>query len=1500
MSSRGQIKSGLASLLASLCVGVWADAAFAQESRGLPTTVKVAPELEGIVQPYDIQSGLRQSRLRLFGEGDRAWTSLRGVGSNILYTTNTGPLDDIDIIVGSGLLQTGTAEGSGFQFQTFGMGLTVGAPRSEWVALITEGVEELANAQGGGWTTLWNGEIFNKVKDLNAADGLLGSLLNPSARSTEDGTCFDHSAGLGGVFLDAGFQLLPGSNCTPTWSLVGGNATWAGTRPVTPEGWVEHFNTVGSAGFEFNDWQVPEEFRNLEGFLGNNFHTYGHFNDYNSTARLRFGNAIPGGSGDPSIPGWPMGLDFHFDAFTFSVPTVANTMFYRMLVVNNSEALYGVMHDYDSVYVGLNPWPGRNQDGDNYMIPELGAWVSAESSSPADCAARGIDPIPVLNTGCGGFDPTDATQHDFLLGAHGIVVLKSPIGDLRNKLFTRVGSPFFAPGHLLAGDTITFNHSVNWNFGNWAALFQGGSIRQQFGVISSTRQNVLDDGACTDIALSTRYRLFQPNNWRNDQADCLFKAWAPGWTHVSHRPLGAGLGPDTLRLAGCGVDPDNGSAGCPQAWSDSTIHGWSNVTFGNLSQMSLGPFRLEAGDTAQLLFAIFSQRDSASFEAELRGIVDFYLNLFAGPEAPPPVAIREVSLGAGIQPGQDASVRLVWDDAAEDFVDPFLSKFADDMEVAPDGTDLARLRDQNPGLVARIRERAADNLQRLLLFKSCDAGLTFTSDEDCDGDPARDAAGNAIGAGWEALARFEPDAAGELVNTFTDASVTPGVTYLYVMLGETRGAAFEVADDESATIETTPRTETVGTGDGVAARFSGTLGFLPIEPGSVIIAAGGNTVQDNGAGGFMGDTANSADPTTNIIDYQTGEFDVTFATPPTLGTSVDASYNQQFLTCGIGACEARTLTIAPSLLSPLTRSAAEPNVVVVYVPASGAAGGSLATVEFLSFDTVGLASAPFQVAPASADISETEFRTIFGNRIVVIEEADSATGAHIETRVIVEDQARTVVGDAGTTTTVRALATDTFVHTGGAGVTRQGLALVSDVFAGGVRTRTFEAAPNAAELNPDSRFAKGLVLVRTADNVPLLATATLGGDVATPGSFLGRPDFPGFIVSADNSNPGRLDAAFYIADGELVSGFVQPTLRFDATLSRNDTVQAQAWGEYAVTFADRSFGPLAPFTLNFTNRAQTDAQVDQSLAQRGVGTLGATDAATDSLVAARLGLDPAAVDLVAAEIPFTVRNVTRGRATARLAMVDRDTLQIRLGTITGTDTLSVTIAPEFWVPNDRLFVIETVTRPRVRTVGGELAIVVDPAGSVVLETGDVITFSDLRINCGSPNTALTCNPVRGAGSGGWIDTQPDDELHFVLRSPFVPGSQFTFIPRAAVQGDRIVTEGRSIRAALDSVQVVPNPYVVFSAYEQSTGQRRLLFTHLPPEGVLRVYTVSGRFVQQLRWTAADLSGNGDLFWNMQTREGNDLAGGLYIYVIEAVDPATSSTVKKLGKFVVIR
>ncbi len=260
--------------------------------------IEVAPGYTGVTQPWDVAEAMAKvrSQFLLFGEGDRAWTSLRMVGDNRMYSTNTGIGDDWNLFA-IPICQFGTEFSTGCYFQTFGIPAMFGAPRSEWVKYLVEGVESMRNVTGDppGYTVMWNAAIFGRTKDLNSADGLVGTLLSGLV-STEDGTCLDHSQESGGASMDAGFQLLPGSNCPDPWSLGG---TWLGDRPIPADSWVDEFAAL-QEDFRWNSWQIPDDAKDETGFMGNNFATYGHFNDYNSTVLRKFGDVVPGGAGDSS------------------------------------------------------------------------------------------------------------------------------------------------------------------------------------------------------------------------------------------------------------------------------------------------------------------------------------------------------------------------------------------------------------------------------------------------------------------------------------------------------------------------------------------------------------------------------------------------------------------------------------------------------------------------------------------------------------------------------------------------------------------------------------------------------------------------------------------------------------------------------------------------------------------------------------------------------------------------------------------------------------------------------------------------------------------------------------------------------------------------------------------------------------------------------------------------------------------------------------------------
>ncbi len=116
-------------------------------------------------------------------------------------------------------------------------------------------------------------------------------------------------------------------------------------------------------------------------------------------------------------------------------------------------------------------------------------------------------------------------------------------------------------------------------------------------------------------------------------------------------------------------------------------------------------------------------------------------------------------------------------------------------------------------------------------------------------------------------------------------------------------------------------------------------------------------------------------------------------------------------------------------------------------------------------------------------------------------------------------------------------------------------------------------------------------------------------------------------------------------------------------------------------------------------------------------------------------------------------------------------------------------------------------------------------------------------------------------------------------------------------------------ANLNDVKVVPNPYIGSARWnnprpgDSDPWEHRLQFTHLPPDATVKIFTLDLDFVAEVK--SGDIARVSSDFqapvnksvaeWNLITRNNQDAAPGVYIYV---VDSPTAG--KKVGKFVIIR
>jgi hypothetical protein len=86
-----------------------------------------------------------------------------------------------------------------------------------------------------------------------------------------------------------------------------------------------------------------------------------------------------------------------------------------------------------------------------------------------------------------------------------------------------------------------------------------------------------------------------------------------------------------------------------------------------------------------------------------------------------------------------------------------------------------------------------------------------------------------------------------------------------------------------------------------------------------------------------------------------------------------------------------------------------------------------------------------------------------------------------------------------------------------------------------------------------------------------------------------------------------------------------------------------------------------------------------------------------------------------------------------------------------------------------------------------------------------------------------------------------------------------------------------VKTALDLINVVPNPYYAFSAYETDQLDNRIKITNLPGECTVSIYTTNGTLVRKFR-KDDDLT---YLEWDLKNYSGIPIAGGVYIIHVNA-------------------
>ena len=137
------------------------------------------------------------------------------------------------------------------------------------------------------------------------------------------------------------------------------------------------------------------------------------------------------------------------------------------------------------------------------------------------------------------------------------------------------------------------------------------------------------------------------------------------------------------------------------------------------------------------------------------------------------------------------------------------------------------------------------------------------------------------------------------------------------------------------------------------------------------------------------------------------------------------------------------------------------------------------------------------------------------------------------------------------------------------------------------------------------------------------------------------------------------------------------------------------------------------------------------------------------------------------------------------------------------------------------------------------------------------------------------------------------------------------------EGDELLltTQGPSlaaedIKAELERIRVVPNPYFITNRAVTAEGTDKIFFTRLPPQCTIRIYTLAGELVREIEhesiasFNADERLAQGDKggteTFDLLNLYNQALASGVYIYHVEAHDDNNDVIGYKIGRFAIIR
>ena len=183
----------------------------------------------------------------------------------------------------------------------------------------------------------------------------------------------------------------------------------------------------------------------------------------------------------------------------------------------------------------------------------------------------------------------------------------------------------------------------------------------------------------------------------------------------------------------------------------------------------------------------------------------------------------------------------------------------------------------------------------------------------------------------------------------------------------------------------------------------------------------------------------------------------------------------------------------------------------------------------------------------------------------------------------------------------------------------------------------------------------------------------------------------------------------------------------------------------------------------------------------------------------------------------------------------------------------------------------------------------DAGDAIFIICGDSADLPPADFTTASKSWSVTLIQDTSIAPSKQVLPQAGDVFHIATTKPYRTGETVRFQTTAPV------LDQAQARTDMSRILVVPNPYVGAASWEPQPqnlgrGDRLIYFTHLPHSCTIRIYTISGHLVQTLHHESG--IDDGQEGWNLVSRDGMNIAYGIYVFHVDA--PGVGTYVSKFA------